>query len=195
MTHPLIQTGPGGAYSIQYLANGSRLVALAAAPDGLESASARRDAGSNGAGGNGASPGRRRASADVRSDSHDARAGLDIVVSSRHSTLLDRLLGIDRVEISARALVAERVANQGDASLSAVTQAAATQVDAVWHAARSWLNGQHTAIRRVAEVLATLRRLAAGHPQVQAQPAFASGPAALARRVRPIHPDQSGVHA
>lgn len=149
MTIPLVQTGPGGTYTTRYLPQGSRLLAVTGGGAGPVAVAGPAAGNAGGRSGGGVLFRRRR-------------RGLE---ATRSRSLIDRLLGIDRVELSRQAL--ERTEDRlpdGVAWTGPVPHPLSA-------AASSWLQGQRLLLDQIAR---KLRSLAAAAPPVAACPAIGS---------------------
>ena len=131
MSFPLITTGPGGIYTTRFIPRGSRLLAVCGdqTPQDAEGEADRRST--------------QQHSADPRSARQ--RRGIEGATSPGPApavapqTLLDRLLGIDRVVLSPQP-VAAAAGSTGEPIVGWPGSTALTT------AARAWLKGQLTAI-------------------------------------------------
>src|SRR5687767_10412760 len=139
MSLPLIQTGPGGHYMTSYIPNGKRLVAVSGIVERL-SPSDNWQSSSRGT---------------LCNWNDGAAAKAQTSSRGQCGTLLDRLMGIDRVEISEAALVAAALAPSGDVHVGAHAS-----VDGVFgsliEAARTWLAAQSRAITMVQQMFREL---------------------------------------
>jgi hypothetical protein len=122
MGTPLLQLGPGPGYTTSYYGDGRRLVAI-------EATAANPD---------------REASRDGSTRQWWRRAGLSI--RRERPTLLDRLLGVDRVEISDEARTLSMRTETPKPALG----------NALADAARAWIGGQQVALDGLGQVLRRL---------------------------------------
>ena len=142
MSFPLITTGPGGVYTTRYVPHGSRLLAV----DGDESSQHGEEETGQ--------PRSRYEDADQFIARHRQKMNRDTprppTAAAGPRTLLDRLLGIDRVVLSPEALAART-----DPTIEPVATCMGS--GGLHAAARSWLSGQLTVLDQVHRFLEQLR--------------------------------------
>jgi hypothetical protein len=157
MSMPLLQIGPGGTYTTTYVPRGRGLVAITGDLAAPRSGNGEQDASSSSSdAGSGLSAFRRMLRARRLTGAVVERAAPGM----QRRTLLDRVLGADRVEISARA--AMRAAGQSQratnaSEVMAETVAAAGGIaSAMLEGARAWLAAQRAVLEQAMGLLARL---------------------------------------
>jgi len=150
MSIPLLQTGPGGAFTTAYIARDARLVAITGAARPIASGNAT-DTESGAAGGSGA--GRFASSFRRMLAAHRASKSSLAGAADAPRSMLDRILGVDRVEISPQALTAARRSLAPDA----MSQAREGVAFAMIEAAKAWMSAQHAALEQATGLIRRLR--------------------------------------